>query len=53
MKYAHFKEEQLSYRHFEVVLRTVLEFDRYTIETRGQTDSEWAEAEGLRKRPAL
>ncbi|KAJ9633992.1 hypothetical protein H2204_006539 [Knufia peltigerae] len=53
MKYAHFKEEQLSYRHFEVVIRTVMEFDRYTVETRGQTDSEWAEAEGLRKRPGL
>lgn len=53
MKYAHFKEDQLSYRHFEVVLRTVMEFDRYTIETRGQTDSEWAETEGLRKRPVL
>ncbi|KIW32724.1 uncharacterized protein PV07_04252 [Cladophialophora immunda] len=53
MKYAHFKEEPLSYRHFEVVIRTVMEFDRYTVETRGQTDSEWAEAEGLRKRPGL
>ncbi|OAP55323.1 hypothetical protein AYL99_10296 [Fonsecaea erecta] len=53
MKYAHFKEEPLSYRHFEVVIGTVMEFDHYTMETRGQTDSEWAEAEGLRKRPGL
>jgi len=53
MKYAHFKKEQLSYRHFALVIHTVEEFDRYTVQTRGQTDSEYAEQEGLRKRPEL
>ncbi|KAF9886477.1 hypothetical protein FE257_011384 [Aspergillus nanangensis] len=48
LQLAHFREETLDYRHFDRVIKVVDEFERHIDATRGFSDSDWAQHQGVR-----